>query len=35
MVEVWWTGQDQQEDELVEKLAGYRMACFRQMSDEI
>jgi hypothetical protein len=28
-------GQDQQEDELVEYLPGYRMECFRQLSDEI
>ena len=35
MVRVWWAGQQQQEYELVEQLAGYRMACFRQLSDEI
>jgi hypothetical protein len=35
MVKVWWVGQDQQEDELVEYLPGYRMECFRQLSDEI
>jgi hypothetical protein len=35
MVKVWWAGQEQQEDELVEQLPDYRMACFRQLSDEI
>jgi hypothetical protein len=29
MVKVWWAGQEQQEDELVEQLDGYRMTCFR------
>ena len=32
---VWWAGQEQREYELVEQLPDYRMACFRQLSDEI
>jgi hypothetical protein len=35
MLKMWWAGQEQQEYELVEQLPGYRMACFRQLSDEI
>jgi hypothetical protein len=35
MVKVWWAGQEQQEDELVEQFGDYRMTCFRQLSDEI
>jgi hypothetical protein len=35
MVKVWWTGQEQREYEVVEQFADYRMACFRQLSDEI
>ena len=35
MVKVWWAGQEEQEDELVEQVADYRMTCFRQLSDEI
>jgi hypothetical protein len=35
MVKVWWAGQEQQDDELVEHLPDYRMTCFRQLSDEI
>jgi len=35
MVKVWWAGQEQREYELAEQLPGYKMACFRQLSDEI
>ena len=35
MVKVWWAGQDQREHELIEQLPGFKMACFRQLSDEI
>jgi hypothetical protein len=35
MVKVWWAGLEQREHELVEQLPGYKMACFRQLSDEI
>jgi hypothetical protein len=35
MVKVWWAGQEQREYELVEQLPDYKMACFRQLSDEI
>jgi hypothetical protein len=35
MVKVWWAGQDQREYELVEQLPDYKMASFRQLSDEI
>jgi hypothetical protein len=35
MLKMWWVGQEQQEYELVEQLPGYRMTCFRQLSDEI
>ena len=35
MVKVWWAGQDQREHELIEQLPGCKMACFRQLSDEI
>jgi hypothetical protein len=35
MVKVWWSGLEQREYELVEQLPGYKMAYFRQLSDEI
>ena len=35
MVKVWWVGQEEQEDELVDPLPDYRMTCFRKLSDEI
>ena len=35
MVKVWWAGQEQREYELAEQLPGYKMACFRKLSDEI
>ena len=35
MVKVWWAGLEQREYELVDQLPGYKMAYFRQLSDEI
>jgi hypothetical protein len=35
MVKVWGAGQEQREYELVAQLPDYKMACFRQLSDEI
>ena len=35
MVKVWWAGQEQREYEFVKQLPGYKMTCFRELSDEI
>jgi hypothetical protein len=35
MVKVWWSGQEEQEYEIVEHLPSYRIPWFRQLSDEI
>ena len=35
MVAVGWTGQEPREYEVVGHFSGYRMTCFRKLSDEI